>query len=115
MCLREINCVTPVSCHTRALSPTDELFLTLMKLRLGFLIQDLVHWFIVSVTSVSRIFRMWIVFVDQQLRPLIRWSSREAIDAIRAVPSNKSNFGLYRDFYREALRVKYSVIHIFSV
>ena len=76
------DCATPVSCRTRALSPTDELFLTLMKLRLGLLNQDLAHLFNISVTSVSRIFRTWIVFLDQQLRPLITWPSRDAIDAV---------------------------------
>ncbi len=67
--------------RARALQPIDEFFLTLVRLRLGLLEQDLAHRFNISIATVSRICITWIKFLNQQLRPLITWPSRECIDA----------------------------------
>lgn len=64
----------------RALQPIDEMFMVLVRLRLALLEHDLAHRFNVSVSTVSRICNTWIVFLDQQLRPLITWPSRASID-----------------------------------
>ena len=64
----------------RALQPIDELFMALVRLRLALLEQDLSHRFMVSVSTVSRIRNTWIAFLDQQLRPLITWPSKAAIN-----------------------------------
>ena len=62
------------------MQPTDELFLVLIKLRLGLLEQDLAHQFSTAIAIVSRICVTWIKFLDLQLGPLITWSSRALID-----------------------------------
>ena len=67
--------------RARALQPIDELFLVLIRLRLGLLEQDLAHRFNIGIATVSRICITWIKFLDQQLRPLITWPSRAVIDA----------------------------------
>ena len=61
------------SCRARALQPIDELFLVLIRLRLGLLEQDLAHRFNIGIATVSGICVSWIKFLDQQLRPLITW------------------------------------------
>ena len=65
----------------RALHPIDELFMVLIRLRLGLLEQDLAHRFNVSIAIVSRICVTWIKLLNQQLRPLITGPSRAVIDA----------------------------------
>ena len=67
--------------RARALQPIDELFLTLVRLRLSSLEQDLAHRFNISIATVSRICVTWIRFLKQQLKPLITWPPRELIDA----------------------------------
>ena len=67
--------------RAQALQPIDELFLTLVRLRLSLLEQDLAHRFNISIATVSRICVTWIKFLKQQLKPLITWPPRELIDA----------------------------------
>ena len=67
--------------RARALQPIDELFLVLVRLRLGLLEQDLAHRFNIGIATVSRICITWIKFLNQQLRPLITWPSRTVIDS----------------------------------
>ena len=43
----------------RSMSPEQELFLVLIRLRLGLLVQDIAHRFSISTTQVSRIFKTW--------------------------------------------------------
>ena len=45
-----------------------ELFLVLVRLRLGLLEQDLAHRFNIGIATVSRICITWIKFLNQQLR-----------------------------------------------
>ena len=63
----------------RSMSPEQELFLVLTRLRLGLLLQDIAHRFNLSPSSVSRIFKTWIPFLHQRLRALPIWPSREFI------------------------------------
>ena len=62
------------------MSPEQELFLVLVRLRLGLLLQDLAHHYHISTSQVSRIFKTWIVFLHQRLRALPIWPSRKFID-----------------------------------
>ena len=59
--------------------------MVLVRLRLALLEKDLAHRFNISVTSVSRILTTWIIFLNQQLRPLITFPSRIVIQ--RHMPS----------------------------
>ena len=65
--------------YLRALQPIDEFFLVLVRLHLGLLEVDLSHRFNVSASTVSRIFNTWISFLNSQLRPLIKWPSRDSV------------------------------------
>ena len=71
--------------HHRALPPVDEFFMVLLRLRLALLENDLSHRFNVSLSSVSRILTTWIIFLNQQLRPLITFPARTIIK--RHMPS----------------------------
>ena len=53
--------------------------MVLVRLRLALLERDLAHRFSISVTSVSRILTTWIIFLNQQLRPLITFPPRTVI------------------------------------
>ena len=52
----------------RKLDPMNELFLTLIRLRLGLLTKDLAHRFRISVGSVSTIITTWIQFMYLQFK-----------------------------------------------
>ena len=62
------------------MSPEQELFLVLIRLHLGLLVQDIAHRFNISTTQVSRIFKTWIIFLYQRLRVLPIWPSGNFID-----------------------------------
>lgn len=62
------------------LSVEDQLFLVLVKLRLGLFHQHLGHLFCISVSTVSRIFNVWVDYMYLQLSELELWHSREAVD-----------------------------------
>ncbi len=64
--------------HT--LEPEDELFLTLMKLRLNKEDEELSLFFNISKATVGRVFHTWLNFLFYQLRDLDLWPSREVID-----------------------------------
>ncbi|XP_064476242.1 uncharacterized protein LOC135390375 [Ornithodoros turicata] len=65
----------------RKLSVEDELFLVLVRLRLGLLEADLGHRFCVTQSAVSRICTSWINFMYAKLCTLPLWAPREVIDA----------------------------------
>lgn len=66
--------------RARALSPEQELFMVLVRLRCGILIEDLAHRFDLSSSHVSRIWITWVNFLHQQLRILPIWPTRKFID-----------------------------------
>ena len=64
----------------RSLSPEEELFMVLSRLRCGFIGQDLAHRYAMSPAHISRIWTTWITFLHQRLRFLPIWPSREFVD-----------------------------------
>ena len=61
----------------RTLSPQNELFLTLMKLRLNLNSEFLGHLFGISQSLVTAILSTWIPLLALELKPLIYWPTRE--------------------------------------
>ena len=59
----------------------DEFFLTLVRLRLGLLEQDITYCFGVSQSTVSRIFTTWINFMYLQFNQISLWPPREFVQA----------------------------------
>ena len=57
----------------------DEIFLTLVRLRLTLFYEDLAHRFAISVASVSKIFQKWVDIMFAKLCLLIAWPQRDII------------------------------------
>ena len=66
--------------RARRLQPVNEFFMTLVRLRLGLLEQDLADRFGISTSTVSRIFTTWINFLYLRLKDLPLWPPKEIID-----------------------------------
>lgn len=73
-----------VTRKSKLLTPFQEFIITLMKLTLNMPFQDLSYRFNVSISTVSRIFQVWMIVMDVRLRPLIKWPDRE--DLWRTMP-----------------------------
>ena len=69
--------------HSRGckMTPMDELFIVLVKLRLNLLNLDIAYRMGCSESTVSRIFHKWLNILYVNLRTLIAWPEREAIRA----------------------------------
>ena len=65
--------------QVRKLSLETEFFMTIMKLRLDLLQQDLANRFGVSTGKVSQIFITWIKLLARELGVLVIWPSREQV------------------------------------
>ncbi|XP_070562180.1 uncharacterized protein [Ptychodera flava] len=63
----------------RSLSPADELFLTLNRLRQAYLEKDLAHRFHISESTVSRIFSTWINIMYNKFSQLPIWPSKNFV------------------------------------
>ena len=61
----------------RMLSPLEEFFLVLVRLRLGLFEQDLAYRFAVSQSTVSRIVNTWINFIYLQFKQLPLWAPQD--------------------------------------
>ena len=61
------------------LSPFQELFMVLMKLRLNLEERDLAYRFGIHQSTVSRIFKKWIALMARQLAPLIQWPTTDEV------------------------------------
>ena len=72
------------SSTTSKLTPFQELMLTLIKLRLNSPMQDLAYRFSIHCSTVSRIFKKWVVILDTRLKPLLLWPERD--DLRRTMP-----------------------------
>ena len=68
-----------VSRQTQNPSRFQEFVMVLIKLRLNVPLQDLAYRFVVSVTTVSRIFSYWMVVMDVRLKLMISWPEREQL------------------------------------
>ena len=66
--------------RSRSLTPLNEFFLTLCRLRLGLCEQDLAYRFKISQTTVSRIFITWINFMYYKFKEILIWPSRQSVD-----------------------------------
>ena len=64
----------------RALSPEQEFFLVLVRLRCGLLEADIAHRANISVAHFSRIFITWIDFLHARFRSLPIWASQQTVD-----------------------------------
>ncbi|CAN7951069.1 unnamed protein product [Ixodes pacificus] len=64
----------------RSLPPHDELFLVLVRLRLGLLEKDLAYRFGISVSTVSRLCITWISYLYLYLSELPLWATRQEVD-----------------------------------
>jgi len=85
------------------LQQTQELLLTLMKLRLNLPEEDLAYRFGIHQSTVSRIFRKWVCVMAVRLQPLIMWPERE--DLRRSLPMS------FRTFFKKCV----SIIDCFEV
>ena len=61
--------------------PMEEFFLTLVRLRLRLLKQDIAYQFGVSQYTVSRIFTSWMNFLYLQFKQISLWPPRELVQA----------------------------------
>ena len=64
----------------RTLTPSDEFFLVMCRLRQGFAEMHLAHLFKSSQSTVSRIFISWINFMYLKLGQINIWPSRKVVD-----------------------------------
>ena len=65
--------------RNRSLPPTEELFLTLIRLRVGLMEQDLAYRLNVSQSTVSRTIITWINFMYLELKKIPLWPPKEVV------------------------------------
>ena len=65
--------------RSTALTAEDEIFLTLVRLRLALFLDDLANRFDIATSTVSRIFQKWLDIMYSKLGFLITWPKREVI------------------------------------
>ena len=68
-----------VTRQTQSLDRFQEFMIVLMKLRLNAPLQDLAYRFVVSVSTISRIFSHWIVVMDARLFRFVYWPDRDQL------------------------------------
>ena len=68
-----------VTRRTQSLDRFQEMVMVLMKLRLNVPFQDLAYRFMVSLSTVSRIFSSWMPVMDTRLSSLVSWPEREQL------------------------------------
>ena len=78
--LHLFNFLSPFLPRSRALSLMDEFFLTLMRLRLNLMLQDLACRFRISSSTASRIFLKWLDVMYVRLKFLVAWPPREIME-----------------------------------
>ena len=75
------NFLTGALPHTvnTALTPFQELVLTLMRLRLNLTLNDIAYRFSISKTTASSVFLRWLDIMFVKLAPLIKWPERDPL------------------------------------
>ena len=68
-----------VTRQTQSLDRFQGFIIVLMKLRLNAPLQDLAYRFVVSVSTISRIFSHWIVVMDTRLFRFVYWPDRDQL------------------------------------
>ena len=66
-------------CRPRTLPPMEEFFMTLLRLRLGLMEQDLAHRFGVSQSIVSRVTTTWINLLYLKLKEIPIWMKKKCV------------------------------------
>ena len=66
--------------RTRKFNTEEEFFMTLVRLRCGFPLEDMVIRYNISTSHLSRILITWIDFLHSQFRLLPIWATRKIID-----------------------------------
>ena len=64
----------------RKLDLEQEFLLTMMKLKLGLINEDLAFRFMVSSTTISSVFIIWIKLMSKELSVLIIWPSKQQVN-----------------------------------
>ena len=72
---------TTKRCRSRALPSLEEFFLTLVRLRLGLMEEDLAHRFGISQSTVSRIILTWINFLFLKFKEIPLWPPKVLVQA----------------------------------
>ena len=68
------------------MSPEQELFIVLVRLRCGLMGVDIAHRFCISEAHVSRIWATWLEFLYHRLRAIPIWASRDYIQQTMPQP-----------------------------
>ena len=85
-----------VFARSRKLTLKNELLLTLMKLRLGLLTEDLADRFGVSNGTCSETFRSWIRFLSMTIGNLVKWLPKESVQENMPRIFKKAGYGNVR-------------------
>ena len=68
-------------CRPRILPPLEEFFLTIVRLRLGLMEQDLAYRFDISQPTVCRIISTWVNFIYLKLKEIPLWPPKDLLRA----------------------------------
>ena len=79
---------------SRKLSLENEFFAVLVRLKLGFFVEDIANRFDISVSLFSKIFNTWIRFLRLELEVLFPFPNREKVQSL--IPASFSKFPITR-------------------
>jgi len=80
----------------RKLTPKNELLLTLMRLRLGLLNEDLADRFGISPATCSETFKTWISFLSMTIGNFVQWLPKESVQENMPKSFKKAGYGKVR-------------------
>ncbi len=91
--------------RSRKLEPIDELFLTLIKLRLVKEDEELSMFFVISERTVGRIFHFWLNFLFYQLKELDLWIPHNIVNEYMPRDKEISKHISHHGWHRNKCRV----------